>query len=108
MEENREKVNSLARRVYKNNPEIGKKARVRRRFREYGITEEQRIDMIRKSAGHCTICKEPAPLVIDHCHGSGKVRGLLCNKCNTALGMFKDSTEILSSAIEYLEKSKKL
>jgi len=44
-------------------------------------------------------------LYVDHCHSSGKVRGLLCHHCNTALGKFQDSVEVLSSAIDYLRKN---
>lgn len=42
-------------------------------------------------------------LVVDHCHSSGEVRGLLCHNCNRALGLFKDSRENLLNAVEYLE-----
>jgi len=57
----------------------------------------------------CAICScdEAAAfkglLFVDHCHSTKKVRGLLCHHCNTALGKFKDSSEILSKAIKYLE-----
>jgi hypothetical protein len=40
---------------------------------------------------------------VDHNHSSGKVRGLLCNRCNRAIGMFEDSPELLLSAISYLQ-----
>ena len=57
------------------------------------------------------ICKAPETLqnknlAVDHCHKTGKVRGLLCSKCNKGLGLFKDSKELLTTAIEYLEESK--
>lgn len=42
-------------------------------------------------------------LAIDHCHATGKVRGLLCDACNSGLGYFKDSTELLLDAILYLK-----
>jgi hypothetical protein len=42
-------------------------------------------------------------LAVDHDHRSGDVRGLLCRRCNTALGSFRDSTELLRSAIKYLD-----
>lgn len=44
-------------------------------------------------------------LVVDHCHDTGKIRGLLCHNCNRALGLLKDSVHTLESAIDYLEKT---
>ncbi|MFE9192043.1 endonuclease VII domain-containing protein [Micromonospora sp. NPDC007208] len=43
-------------------------------------------------------------LAVDHCHATGRVRGLLCVPCNAALGIFKDSPEVLRTAIEYLQR----
>ena len=59
----------------------------------------------------CAICKRPpsgrySNLAVDHCHDTGKVRGLLCDSCNRALGLFKDDPAILFSAGEYLRKHK--
>lgn len=45
-------------------------------------------------------------LCVDHCHQTGKIRGLLCSKCNAGLGYFEDNTEFLQNAIEYLKKNK--
>ena len=42
-------------------------------------------------------------LVVDHCHATGKVRGLLCHNCNRALGLLKDKISVLKNAIQYLE-----
>jgi hypothetical protein len=52
----------------------------------------------------CQICNQTdrRELCVDHCHSTGKVRGLLCDPCNKALGLFKDSPELLNSAIKYL------
>ena len=57
--------------------------------------------------GGCAICGitvDPThkQLSVDHCHNSGKVRGLLCTLCNTALGSFKDDPELLQKAINYV------
>lgn len=52
----------------------------------------------------CWICGSTQKLCIDHCHNSNEVRGLLCVRCNTALGMFGDNTVSLHRAIEYLNK----
>jgi hypothetical protein len=53
----------------------------------------------------CAICKKDEPLVIDHDHDTGKVRGLLCNPCNKALGFFRESRSSLQSADAYLAES---
>lgn len=57
----------------------------------------------------CAICQKSTEvltrsLAVDHCHTSNKIRGLLCGKCNTGIGMFDDNIETLSRAISYLEK----
>ncbi|MFM7009119.1 MAG: endonuclease VII domain-containing protein [Betaproteobacteria bacterium] len=71
----------------------------------YGISLEERNAMEVTQSGKCLICNEiPKRLVVDHCHTSGKVRGLLCDHCNTGLGRFKDSPELLMAAIRYLKK----
>lgn len=57
--------------------------------------------------GKCRICgthqsELKAALCVDHCHKTGKVRGLLCHECNTGIGKFKDDKDLLIRAIEYL------
>lgn len=70
--------------------------------------------MYAASNGCCQICGgvqqgfkngKPKNLAIDHCHKTGNVRGLLCTKCNTALGHFNDDPALLMRAIDYLTKS---
>lgn len=58
------------------------------------------------SDGHCAICRciPKGKLALDHDHKTGKLRGLLCVLCNTALGKFKDDPDILMRAIEYLKR----
>jgi len=56
----------------------------------------------------CGISESEAPkgrLAIDHCHDTGELRGLLCDKCNTALGLLQDDISNLTAAIEYLKQS---
>jgi hypothetical protein len=53
---------------------------------------------------HCEICGNQSKLCYDHCHESGEFRGTLCNKCNSAIGLFNDSILTLKSAISYLTK----
>lgn len=84
--------------------------------RTFNITLEDYKRMLDSQNGVCAIClseetrKSPnggtMHLAVDHCHTTGKIRGLLCWNCNTSLGKFKDSTENLARAIEYLKKSK--
>lgn len=75
---------------------------VRNKVRKYGLTVEEFNDMVLGQESRCAICNEERELHIDHCHSSGKVRGLLCLQCNTALGNMNDSVETLQRAIEYL------
>lgn len=75
---------------------------------EYGLTLADYAQMLEDQDHKCKCCgigKEEAPsqrLVVDHCHSTGKVRGLLCSHCNVALGMVKDSKETLRNLINYL------
>jgi hypothetical protein len=70
----------------------------------YGITLEEYQHMVEDQEGHCAICdEEPKEFHVDHDHETGKVRGLLCFKCNSLLGMASDSIDILSRAIQYLD-----
>lgn len=80
---------------------------------QYGITLEEAEDLYHKQEGKCAICGEfkgslskSAGLYIDHDHESGKVRGLLCNSCNVALGLMKDNPDLLKKAQFYLIENK--
>jgi hypothetical protein len=74
--------------------------------RLYGITIEDYAAMLESQGYVCAICKEECKtknsLSVDHDHKTGKVRGLLCNACNRAIGMLKDSPEVLRRAADYL------
>jgi hypothetical protein len=78
--------------------------------RAYGISLEE-YNALAEAQGHkCAICGasdaqstiSKKHFFVDHCHETGKVRGLLCNHCNRGLGAFKDNTEFLAKAIAYL------
>lgn len=77
------------------------------RLRKYGITKEQYEQLIAKQNGRCAICGEQeterSVLCIDHCHDNGHIRGLLCDNCNTAIGMMKNDPRRCVSAARYLE-----
>lgn len=68
----------------------------------YNLTEEEYNNLVKKSNGRCEICKSEEKLVIDHCHNTKVTRGLLCNNCNTGIGMLKDDIKVLQQAIKYL------
>ena len=72
----------------------------------YGITYEQRHEMYLSQYGKCAICAvdcEEFGMDTDHDHTTGRVRGLLCRKCNKAIGLLNDSPEVLRAAAAYLE-----
>ena len=85
--------------------------------RKYGLTKEQVDQMHEDRNFKCDICngsQQPRQvgktgffsdkLAVDHCHKTGKVRGLLCNVCNTFLGAVKDDIKILKTMINYIER----
>lgn len=72
----------------------------------YGITGVQYDTMLEQRGPLCPICKKPNDKPhIDHCHKTGRVRGLLCNRCNTALGMLLDSPAACLRAAVYLQSA---
>lgn len=84
----------------------GKAASLQLKYK-YGITVEQRDELLAEQGGVCAICKTGTPptklgWVVDHCHSTGKVRGILCSPCNTLLGAARDNTQTLTNAIQYL------
>ena len=79
---------------------------------KYGITEIEYNIKCGEQAGVCALCGEPPigkgpsgrRLHVDHNHQTRKVRDLLCGRCNSGLGYFRESTDLLMRAITYLEK----
>lgn len=71
------------------------------------ITQKQRKELKVAADYTCAICKikkSPKSIVIDHCHTSGEIRGVLCTSCNLAIGLFLENEKTLNSAIEYLRQ----
>lgn len=83
----------------------------------YGLTLAGVEGMLKKQSGKCAICKSRIVLrsgrgnvlsaCVDHCHNTGKIRGLLCRRCNFGLGSFKESPKNFSSAIRYIKSHSK-
>jgi len=97
-----------ARKWRDNNPRRARNSDLKK---SYGITIDdfERMDVEQNHL--CKICQQPQSgryenLAVDHCHTTGKVRGLLCDSCNRALGLFKDSVDVLRSAVDYLANQK--
>lgn len=98
-------ANNLASKRYRlRNPE---KIRAKSYREKYGISLETLNHMILNQNGLCGICgRLPGKkgLNVDHDHKTGKLRELLCGKCNIALGCFDDSAAIVQAAVNYLKK----
>lgn len=84
--------------------------------RYYGIDLSVYQKMLLDQNGVCGICGKPEtsvvngklkPLAVDHCHNSTKIRGLLCARCNQAIGLLNEDQETLRKAIDYLNKHQK-
>ncbi len=104
----------------KNNPDVIKRAKKKwennnpegfKRYNllcKYGLTLEKYNEILASQNECCAICKEhqskqKKSLYVDHCHVSGKIRGLLCYQCNIVLGHFRDSPIILQFCMDYLK-----
>lgn len=79
------------------------KKKARELKRRYNITIDEYNKLYDAQHGKCCICGIDQTLVVDHCHRTGKIRGLLCNGCNMAIGKLGDSVETLEKAIAYLK-----
>jgi Recombination endonuclease VII len=98
---------SVCKKEYQRNHKriVSKEKQLRHHLRsKYGITLEERQSMVDAQGGICAICKAKlkSPYV-DHDHDTGLIRGILCNRCNRALGMFEDDRSVLLNAVAYLD-----
>lgn len=82
---------------------------------KFGLTADQYERMVLQQYNKCAICNNAEvamragklkQLAIDHCHSTGKVRALLCTRCNTAMGLLKEDPALFDAAKKYLEKFK--
>lgn len=107
---NLEKLSQYARDFRTRNPGYDKRTRSKRSYM-YDITQEELDILLTEQKGMCAICGGPpnqgkSMLSIDHDHKTKKVRGLLCNNCNVALGFFNDDSTLLHKAADYLDRSR--
>jgi hypothetical protein len=103
-EKNKDKIDQKAKDWYENNKERYVNNAL---LRKYGVTLEQ-YNLLREQQNFsCAICEEREDvvgkkLVVDHSHATGRIRKLLCAKCNVGLGMLKDSPDIMERAAKYV------
>jgi hypothetical protein len=74
-------------------------------LKRYNITADEYWQMFEEQNGVCKVCNEEPgdkKLAVDHCHDTGEVRGLLCSRCNTALGLLREDKNIMKSLMEYI------
>lgn len=90
----------------------GNKERVKNRklFERYGISSEKYEELLTAQSRKCAICGKDQSVLkqmlnVDHCHKTGKIRGLLCNTCNRGIGLLCDNAELCKKAFVYLETS---
>jgi len=91
-------------------PEKDKANNRRCALRKYGLTPKSFDDLLKSQSGCCAICRTDQPngpgkkLMVDHCHSTNIVRGLLCCNCNFLIGHSKEDASILHAAAKYLER----
>lgn len=110
-EETKAKMSETHRRnrIPRSSQEIALAARDRILLEKYDIDHLEYERMLKKQRGVCAICgAAPRPdkklFPVDHCHKTGRVRGILCHYCNTMLGMAQDSPSTLEIAADYLRQ----
>ena len=108
---NKEKQREYFKKYYQENRD---KTYAKNLMKDYGLTLDDYNQMLEEQNGVCKIChgtcthsqrRVAGTLSVDHCHTTGKVRGLLCNKCNTALGFLNDDLQTVKRMVDYLEDS---
>ncbi len=113
-EANREHLRELTRAWHARNPGYTqrpdrklKRTEIARRYllKKRGMTHAEFERQVKVQDGACAICGvKPKKLVIDHCHATGRTRGLLCSPCNSVIGFAKDKEHVLLAAIAYLRR----
>jgi hypothetical protein len=104
--ENRESIRAAEQQKRQDDPGKYRLVERRRALAKYGLSLEDYDRLLEEQGGVCAICgqrcKTGRNLAVDHCHTSGKVRGLLCGACNSGLGHFKEDPALFAAAVGYL------
>jgi hypothetical protein len=108
---NREKLVATSQRHYWDNRDHHLEQSWLRRLKAKGLTPDQYAALLEAQGHRCAICLAVEPMrgrrrmYVDHDHQTGLVRGLLCQRCNTAIGLMRDDPQLLTSAADYLIRS---
>ena len=107
--ENKKQTAMRNKEYYRTHPELKSHMRNLYLNRIYGISVQEYNNMYIKQSGCCAICGMPQSefrrrFAVDHCHATNTNRGLLCVKCNSAIGNFNDDIDAMASAISYLQQ----
>lgn len=108
MYRNNYKNNSKKYREYTNSKPYRSELRRKANLKKFGLTIQQYEEMLQQQNSVCAICAEKCisgkRLAVDHCHETGKVRQLLCRRCNQSMGKFNDDPVLLQKVVDYLVK----
>jgi hypothetical protein len=75
------------------------------RRRKYGLRRADYMALLQRQHERCAICGRRIALVVDHCHETGRIRGLLCRDCNLGIGYLRDDPKLLRQALKYLKSA---
>ena len=107
-ERNREEIKEKGRQ-YSRTEKARENAKINRFKYVYGLSHEDWLKMWEEQDERCSICEEPftslSDACVDHNHKTDEIRGLLCKKCNSAIGLLNDDPELMLKAIKYLAKN---
>ena len=104
----RDRLNAERRDKWRSDADLRARHGGARLSRTYGLSREAHRRLLNAQNGVCAVCKRPSrrALCVDHCHATRQVRGLLCDKCNTALGLFGDDSKRMRAAAAYVDRAR--
>jgi hypothetical protein len=107
--EHRERLNALWLERWRSDASYRERHALARLARVYGLSSARYLRMVEQQNGVCRICKGPSRrrLCVDHCDVTQQVRGLLCDKCNTTIGLLGHDPKRLRAAAAYLERARR-
>ena len=106
--QHRERLNALWRDKWRSDAAYREQHARARLGKIYGLSAEQHRQLLDEQDGVCAICRQSSrrALCVDHCHATQRVRGLLCDKCNTALGLLDEDVGRMLAAVAYLDRAR--